>query len=205
MRLLRLLRRMTHHRRPPIVAALAGVGLLTVACGIPTAGPTAIAKSDVPFQLLSPSTSTTAVSPAVGVPETIFLATSQHLVPVSRDVAVPTTLSATLTEVIGALLEGPTAEESAQGLQSFLTKTQVSATVSGDLATINFGTNPVQVVAADQTLAIAQVVFTATELPPIAGVSFQIAGSPIEVPTANGVLTPGPVSRFSYIPQAPLP
>ncbi len=200
--------RVRRRSRPSVAVALVMVGLLGAACGIPTGGPTAIAKSDVPFHLLTPTTSTTTtVSPTVGVPETIYLATSQHLVAVSRDVAVPTTLASTLTEVIGALLEGPTAEESALGLQSFLTgtKTQVSVTVSGNIATINFTANPVQVVAADQTLAIAQVVFTATEQPGIAGVSFQIAGTPTPVPMANGVLTPGPVSRFSYLPQAPTP
>jgi hypothetical protein len=193
-----------------IGAALAVVGLLMVACGIPTGGPTAIAKSDVPFHLLTPSTGatpSTTTPPAVGVPETIFLVAGQHLVGVSRDVAVPTTLPATLSEVIGALLEGPTAEESAFGLQSFLTgtKTQVSVTVAGPTATVNFSTNPVlpQVVGPDQTLAIAQVVFTATEQPPITGVSFEIAGKPTPVPTASGAQVPGPVGRASYAPQAP--
>ena len=71
--------------------------------------------------------------------------------------------------------------------------------------TVNFTTNPIQVVGPDQTLAIAQVVFTATQQPGVTGVTFQIAGQPIEVPTANGVQVPGPVDRTSYVPQAPLP
>jgi hypothetical protein len=56
----------------------------------------------------------------------------------------------------------------------------------------------------DQTLAIAQVVFTATQPPfPISGVSFEIAGSPIAVPTASGAQVPGPVNYLNYLPQAP--
>ena len=50
------------------------------------------------------------------------------------------------------------------GLQSFLTgtKTKVTAKVAGGIATVDFTANPIQVVGPDQTLAIAQVVFTAT-------------------------------------------
>ena len=191
---------------------LAGTATLVLvvcaACGIPTTGgPTAIAKSDVPFHLLNPVPPTTVNStlpPEVGVSEPIFMvAPSLHLVEVSRDVQIP----ATLSEILGALLEGPTAAESAAGLQSFLTgsRTQVVATVTGGIATVNFTTNPIQVVGPDQTLAIAQVVFTATQQPGVTGVTFQIAGQPIEVPTANGVQVPGPVDRTSYVPQAPLP
>ncbi len=182
---------------------------ITAACGIPTSGtPTAIAKADVPFHLLDPVTPTTApptVSPAVAVPTTIYLvAPTQHVIAVSRDVQIP----ATLSEIIGALLEGPTASESRFGLQSFLTgtTTQVKATVVDGIATVDFFTaNPVQVVGPDQTLAIAQVVFTATQQTGVTGVVFQIDGKPIEVPTASGVQVPGPVDRASYQPQAPLP
>ena len=153
----------------------------TAACGIPTNGtPTAIAKTDVPFHLLSPVTSTTlhpVVRPVVvTVPTTIYLVEhAQHVYAVSRNVPVP----ATLSEILGALLEGPTAAESEVGLQSFLsgTTTRVRATVSGGVATVDFfSANPVQVVGPDQTLAIAQVVFTATEQPGVTGVVFKIDG-----------------------------
>jgi hypothetical protein len=203
--------RLMRRGRPAFAVALAAAGLFTGACGIPSGGgPTAIARSDVPFHLLSPgsgSTPSTSVSPTVGVRETIFLvAPNQHVIGVSRDVAVPTTLADTLNEVIGALLEGPTAKEAAAGYQSFLTgtKAQVSVTVSGTIATVNFtGANPV-VVGPDQTLAIAQVVFTASQPPfAISGVSFAIAGTPIAVPTASGAQVPGPVNYLNYLPYAP--
>jgi spore germination protein GerM len=69
---------------------------------------------------------------------------------------------------------------------------------------VDFSTNPIQVVGANQTLAIAQVVFTATQQPGVTSVLFQIAGRPIGVPTASGATVPGPVDRTSYQPQAPV-
>ena len=139
------------------------------------------------------------------MPETVFMvAPNQHVVAVTRDVPIP----ATLSEILGALLEGPTATESAFGLQSFLSggTARVKATVAKGVATVNFlSANPVQVVGPDQTLAIAQVVFTATEQPGVRSVIFRIDNRPLEVPTASGAQVPGPVSRAAYLPQAPLP
>ena len=187
--------------------ALAAVAVAAAACGIPTASaPTPIAKSDVPYRLLDPPTTTTTTpgsNPAVGVPEQIFLvAPTGHLVAATREVAVP----ATPTQVLGALLAGPTATESAAGIQSFLTRTgvQASVTQSGAVATVHFNVNPIQVVGPDQTLAIAQVVYTVTQQPGTTGVTFEIGGKPVEVPTAAGAQVPGPVGRADYLPQAPI-
>ncbi len=80
----------------------------------------------------------------------------------------------------------------------------MSAKVTNGIATVDFTTNPIQVVGASQTLAIAQVVFTATLQPGVTGVLFQIGGQPIEVPTASGATVPGPVDRTSYQPYAPV-
>jgi hypothetical protein len=187
---------------------LAATALVASACGIPTASsPTPIAKSDVPYRLLDPPTTTTTTpgsNPAVGVPEQIFLvAPSGHLVAATREVAVP----ASPTQVLAALLAGPTATESAAGVQSFLTHAGLQATVTqaGPVATVHFTDSPIQVVGPDQTLAVAQVVYTLTQQPGITGVSFEIGGKPVEVPTAAGAQVPGPVGRADYVPQAPLP
>jgi len=194
-------------RRGPAVLACA-LAALAAACGIPdNATPTAIARSDVPAHLLNPVTPVTVPStlpPTVAVPETIFLvAPNQTVTAVSRDVGVP----ANLTDILSALLEGPTDAESRFGLQSFLTgsRTRVTATVANGIATVDFTSNPVQVVGPDQTLAIAQVVYTATQQAGVTGVIFQIAGQTIGVPTAGGAQVSGPVGRSSYLPQAPQP
>ena len=193
-----------------LLAATATVvmALAAVSCGIPSAtGPTPIAKGDLPSHLLNPATPPTVgstVPPSVGVPESIFLvAPTQHVIAVTRDVTFPPTMS----EIMGALLVGPTPAEASAGLQSFLTgtKTQVSATVAGGIATVNFTANPVPLFGPNQTLAIAQVVFTATAQPGVTGVVFQIAGQTIGVPTAGGAQVTGPVDPTMYAPQAPLP
>lgn len=194
-----------------LVILVIGAGLALSACGIPTSSsPTAIAKSAVPYHLLDPVTPTSVAPtapPPVAVPEAIFLvAPTQTVTPVTRDIVTRDIQSPpTLSQILGTLLEGPTAAESRFGLQSFLTggKTTVRATVVGSIATVDFTSNPVQVVGTDQTLAVAQVVYTVTQQPGITGVLFQIADQPIEVPTASGVQVPGPVTRNSYLPQAP--
>jgi hypothetical protein len=192
-------------RRWLCLAALTLVAVGASACGVAaSASPTAIAKADVPFNLLRPAPPTTvpAVAPTtVSVPETMYMVgPKQRVVAVSRYVPIP----ASLSEILDGLLEGPTDAESRFGLQSFLTGDKTAkATVTGGIATVDFTTNPVQVVGTDQTLAIAQVVYTATQQPGVTGVVFQIAGQPIEVPTASGVQVPGPVNRSAYAPQAP--
>ena len=86
------------------------------------------------------------------------------------------------------------------GCKSFLTGTStgITATVVNGVATVDFHTDPIQVVGPDQTLAIAQVVYTATQQPGVTGVSFEIAGQGIQVPTASGVQVSRPVSRADY-------
>jgi spore germination protein GerM len=194
-------------RRPNLLRAscLLVIGV-TAACGIPSNGtPTAIAKADVPFHLLNPAPSTTTPHVVEPVPtqlERIYLVSGGQVVPVQRRVRTPVTL----TEVLATLLDGPTALESRFGLQSFLSgsSTKVTADVTKGIATVDFfSANPLQVVGPDQTVAIAQVVFTATDQPGVTGVRFQIDGKPIEVPTANGAEVPGPVTRADYQPQAP--
>ncbi len=197
---------MSRARRIAAGLTLAAVASGVAACGIPTASePTPIARSVVPYHLLAPPTTTTTqpgTPPAVGVAEQIFLVSPDgHLVAVTREVAVP----ASLSQVVGALLAGPTTTESAAGIQSFLTHTgvEVAVTESGGIATVHFSTDPIQVVGPDQTLAVAQVVYTVTQQPGVTGVTFAIGGKPVQVPTAAGAQVPGPVGRADYLPQAP--
>jgi spore germination protein GerM len=195
----------TRPTRVAAVVAAAVAMILAAGCGIPTSdSPQAISKHDVPFDLLNPTTPTTVPTTVpAGVPEVIYLvATTQTVIPVTRNVEVP----ANLTQVLGVLLEGPTSYETAFGIQSYLTGTtdQVSATVQGGIATVDFTSNPlIQVVGPNQTVAIAQVVYTATEQAGVTGVDFEIGGVPTDVPIANGSQVSGPVDRSDYLAQAP--
>jgi spore germination protein GerM len=47
---------------------------------------------------------------------------------------------------------------------------------------------------------VAQVVFTASSLPGITGVTFELSGSPVEVPVASGVEVPiANTSQFAIL------
>ena len=186
-------------------AALVAIALVVTSCGIPTdSSPQAISKAAVPFHLLRPTTpSTTTPQSFVGVPESIYLVDpSQHLTPVVREIAPP----ATLTEILSALMDGPSKGESSTGLQSFLTglPSDVHASVTNGLATVDFDSSPIQVGGPDQILAVSQVVFTVTAQPGVTGVVFEIGGIPTDVPISTGALVASPVSQANYAPQAPL-
>ena len=201
--------RRSGRRAPTVIVLTMLVGSLLAACGIPaSSGPQAIAKGNIPSHLLnptSPSTSTT-LNPPVGVTEPIFLVDpTLHLIARSRNIAPP----ANLSQVLNALLLGPTAGESLVGIQSFVSGTanHAFATVANGVATVDFAASPVQVVGSTQTLlGIAQIVYTATTQPGVNSVLFEIAGQPIDVPTApDGALVATPVGPAQYKPQAPLP
>ena len=187
-------------------AALALVGASAAACGVPVdSGPTALARSGVPFGLLDPSTvptTTTAPSPTpVTVSVQIFLLDpSGRLAAVQRQVAVP----APLTAVLGALTAGPTNAEAAAGLQSAVPpQTQVvSASVAGGLATVDLAGTIGQLVGQSEINAVAQIVFTATALASVTGVSFFFNGQPVSVPTAGGAEVPI-ASRAQFASMAP--
>lgn len=166
-------------------------------CGVPVdGGPTALARSAVPFALLSPApesrTSTTLASP-LEVPITIFLVgSSEHLVAVAR--AVPASQES-LTTVLSALVDGPTQAEAAAGLQSAIppqTTVLGSSITTAGLATVNMAGSFGQLVGPAQIEAVAQIVFTATSLSGVnvTGVSFELGGQPIEVPVASGAQVP---------------
>ena len=190
------------------MAAVVATGLLLVGCGVPIdKGPTALARSGVPFGLLDPSTvptTTTAPNPTpVTVSVQIYLLDpAGQLVAVERQVPVP----APLTAVLAALADGPTNAEAAAGLQSSIApQTQVvSATVSGGLATVDLAGTIGQLVGQAEINAVAQIVFTATALPSVTGVSFDFNGQPVSVPTATGAEVPI-ASRAQFASMAPTP
>ena len=190
-----------------VAGALAAAGALG-ACGVPIDGqPAELSRSGVPFHLLDPSspttTSTTAPSP-IEVPVKIFLVGANgHLVARDRDVPVS---APDLVTVLSALVVGPTDAEAAAGLGSAIPAqtTVLGATISGGVATVNLGLTFGQLVGPPQIQAVAQVVFTAAALPGVAGVMFQLAGQPVEVPVASGAQVPvANTSQFASLAPAP--
>ena len=187
-----------------LVAVGLGVGLTS--CGVPVdRQPAALSRHGIPFNLLeptAPSTTATTAPSLVGVPVQIFLiGANGHVAPVAREVPVS---APDLATVLGALVLGPTDAEAASGLQSAIPvrTTILGATISGAIATVNLGGTFDQLVGPPQIQAVAQVVFTASSLPGVTGVTFELAGVAVEVPVASGAQVPV-ANRSQFTDLAP--
>jgi len=194
---------MRRMHRPLGAALAAAVALGLTGCGVPIdKQPAALSRHGIPFGLLNPTSATsspTATTSPIEVPVQVFLIDpTDHLVAVGRDVSVR---PPDLQSVLGALVAGPTATESGAGLQTALAQTTViDASIAGGIATVNLGGTFGQLVGPPQIQAVAQVVFTASSLPGITGVTFELSGSPVEVPVASGVEVPiANTSQFAIL------
>jgi hypothetical protein len=183
--------------------ALLALPLAAAACAVPTqTGPSTIAPSHVPFNLLNPeppTTTTTQPDPSSLVPVKIyFLSPSQQLLAVNRVVVLP----ALLSSVITAMLAGPTSSETANGATTAIPNNVMvlSAEAQGALVTVNFNDAFGQITGASTELAVSQVVATvAAQNGPNTGVIFEIDGQRTSVPIASGAQVPGPVYILQFL------
>ena len=185
---------MTIPRSTLAVLTACAVGIGLAGCGVPVdKQPAALSRHGIPFDLLAPTQSTTTVTTGpspIEVPVKIFLiGPSGHLVAVTRNVSVS---PPDLATVLRALVAGPNDKESASGLQSAVaTQTTVlGANIAGGTATVNLGGTFGQIVGPPEIQAVAQVVFTASALPGVTGVTFELMGQPVQVPVTSGALVP---------------
>ena len=142
--------------------------------------------------------------PAPGGPRsvTVYLLRDDRLEAVRRSAA-----DRSVATAVQLLTAGPTSREGSAGLRTAVPVESV--TVAGtDPAT---GTVVVEVTAdfvattgTNQLLAVAQVVWTVTESPDVRRVRMTSDGSPIDVPTDEG-LTQDPVGRDDYVDVSPVP
>jgi len=187
----------SHQRMRRSIPALLATGAVVVGlagCGVPIDNqPAALSRHGVPFDLLAPTQSTTTITSVpspIAIPVRIYLiGPTGHVAPVSRTVSVS---PPDLLTVLRALVAGPTDAESAAGLQSAVTSqtTVLGANIAGGTATVNLGGTFGQIVGPPEIQAVAQVVFTASALPGVTGVTFELTGQPVEVPVGSGALVP---------------
>ena len=186
-------------RRWVAVAVVCGAGLLLTACGIGLdAAPNKL--SHVPYGLTRPAPpTTTAAAPSAYV--TIYLAGTQRLVAVARSVDAPVTVGA----VLRAVAAGPTAVQAAKGFTSPISSAAplVFDHLVDSTATIDVASSFTTLAQKEQELAVAQLVFTATAFPGIHSVEIRIHGRRVEVPTAKGTLSRGPLNRTDYASLSP--
>lgn len=189
-------------------AALGALGLTS--CGVPVAGsPSAIARQNVPFGLLTRPTATTPTPTTSSPPpagdraiDVYLVAPSGRLAPVQRVVSDPVDLAT----VIQALVNGPTTAEATAGLQDEVptqTKMLGPGTVAAGIATVDLNAAFGQLAGQAQIEAIAQVVFTVTaDVPGVSAVGFEVAGQLTQVPETNGALV-NPATRAEFASLAP--
>lgn len=131
----------------------------------------------------------------------IFFSRQGRLLPVGTVVKAPVTVS----DVLDALLAGPTNAETTAGVQSAISDqtSLLSVHVRSGVAYVDLSAVFSAIGGKDQILAIAQVVFTATEVAGVQSVAFSLAGNSVEVPTGDGTLVQRPVTRADFPQVAP--
>jgi spore germination protein GerM len=195
-------------RRAAVVLALALVAAgLAGACGVRSDNaPRTLAADQIPYGLLDNAPVTTTSTPTPSVPRekavVYFVGPSDHLVPVFRDVNRPPTVAKALTAMVFGVQE----DEAAAGYRSAIDPTASIQARALDPATYVVDLSPefAQGSTSEQLLRIAQIVYTATSIPGVAGVRFTLNGTPIQAPTPTGS-TSDPVGRDAYQEFAPLP
>jgi hypothetical protein len=70
--------------------------------------------------------------------------------------------------------------------------------VRGEVLVVDVSAHFAQVRGRDQVLAVAQVVWTATEFPPVRRVDLRVDGRSIDLPVEQGAVSAGPASREDY-------
>jgi len=174
-----------------VVSALAG-------CGVGAeSSPREIDKGNVPFGLTERADTATTLPTDAPYAYTIFLVNNDQLRAVTRGThTAPTPLSR-----LKALIHGPTAAEADNGLSTSIGPdvTVERVRVSDGIATVVLsGAGATQSAGSDRALAIAQLVYTATAIPGVNRVRFEVDGKITEVPRGDGTLTNRPVSRSDY-------
>ncbi len=168
-------------------------------CGVPgQTHPTQLDNNDV--HIATPAT-TTSLPPGTRTRHVeLCLLSDDHLIAVPTELPTPLSASRTLQALVDASRTGlPTGTRSALNGPNLVT----ANTTTRGVAHIELNAAFTQTPAADQILAVAQIVCTLTSLPGIGQVQFTRDGNPIDIPRADSSLTNQPVTRADYKPLLP--
>lgn len=174
-------------------ARMAVIALLASGCGFPTQ------DAAVPLDDLDDVIVPTSVEPLRGPAETVTLwfVKDSALVPTRRRVPSPAEVSA----VLSVLLQGVSTSDVDKGIRSAIPSPTVidGVEVSGGTATVSLTAGFLDIPVADQSLAVAQLVVTLTDLRGVGQVRFTIDGSTVLVPLPDGSSTDDSVSRDDFV------
>lgn len=202
---------MTAHEGPPRAGigrrwlAVAAVAAVAAGCGVRLDdAPRDLAADTVPFGLLDEATTTTTSEPQ---PFPRFQPTSVYLVNGDgflEEVTRQLPGEPTAERAVGALLSQPSELELRAGLGTAISSsTELRSPIRGPddgLVTIDLSSEISDVSPERVRLALAQIVFTATAVPGVDKVLFQVDGEARQVPNAAGdtaePLTPNDYREF---------
>ncbi len=189
-------------RRPSWLAVV--IIPVLVGCGVPSdTSPRAVPPENVPFGLLDrDETVPPSTSPPASATLMVYLVSGARLAGVRREAPAP----AMPDTALRALLLGPTSEEAARGFRTAIaTASGVSSSgIENGLVRVELGPSFDRTGSSDHILAVAQIVYTVTELAGVEGASFTLSGRAVEVPRSDGTLTAGPVRRQDFATVAPV-
>lgn len=184
--------------------AVLTASVVMAACGVPSdSGPREINPDNVQYGLLEPSTTTTtAADPSATAMATVYLLNADNrLVAVDRQIFE----SLTVGSALASLIQGATPAEQGEGLRSAIYQQTavLGAEVSDGLAIVDVSDAFTGVDAQEQIFALAQVVFSATEIEGVNAVQIRLNSTAVEVPRSDGTLTRDPLTRNDYSSLAP--
>jgi spore germination protein GerM len=183
-------------------AAAATLAVVLAACGVQLdEGPREVAVESVPYGLLDPSTTTTSEPPRL--PDfqetTVYLLDTNDLL---RAVKRNLPGEPTVEGAVQSLLTPPSEAEGNSGLGTAIaSNTVLRGPVQGPVdgvVTIDLSSEINEVAPQGVRRALAQIVYTATSVPGVTAVLFQVDGEARSVPNAAGESTSAPLTREDY-------
>lgn len=190
-------------RRLRLALALAvGLVVFVVACGVPEDdSPQELTADQVPFGLLTtaPTTTTTPANlPPSREAQLYFLNSEDLLEPLSREVddrsaqTVMQTLLATDTAGLPATYSSNIPPD------TVLLDAVIESDGQNDVLTVDLSEQFTTIEGERFTAAVAQIVFTASDLEDVDAVGFRVDGEPIPVPNGDGATQDDPVTPLDY-------
>lgn len=171
------------------------------ACGFPTQHRSSpVAEEEQPASLITVPAAD-ARPPLEDV--VVWLVRDDHLVQATRRAPVPVDAAG----AVAALSSGITDAELETGTRSAIPDPGmvVDATSGGGTASVELAPEFLDIPAGDQVLALAQIVYTLTDLRGVGRVRFTIGEDPVVVPLPNGDSTEDSVSRDDFADLAAPP
>ncbi len=176
--------------------AAAAAALLAGGCGVTTQGhPRSITDDRLQSLQASSLPEPPATRPGA-VAFTLYLIGGERLRAVPRAVVGPVRPA----DRLDALRAGPTAQEAATGLRSAVDQqaTVHVSRVEGTVATVDLPPELADLLGSDQTVALAQIVYSLTDDPALDAVAFTVNGAPASTPVQDGTLIGRPVGRGDF-------